>query len=732
MTRTLTRPAALTADRISDMNRRTLLKGSIALGAGLMIAFHIPAKKAFAQEAGGIPKNFDPAGYMHIGEDGTITVISKHTEMGQGIYTGLATMVAEELDADWNRVRVVSAPVNLALYAHFMLPGMQGTGGSMSTPNSWYQYRTVGATARAMLVTAAANAWGVPEAEIEAKNSILSHKSGKSAQYGEFAMAAARLTPPTDVPLKDPETFTLIGRDAAKVDAEAKSTGEALFTIDVKRPGMMTAVVARSPRWGGKLKSFDDTGARKIKGVTDIVEIPTGVAVLAKNTWVAQKARNALKIEWDDSNAEMRGDEEIIADYMELGTKKGAVVEDKGNVDQALEAGAKTFEADFVFPYLAHSPMEPLDSSMELMEDGTYVIRSGTQMPSIERDRVAEYFGVPKDKVHVENLFAGGGFGRRGNFVPELEVETASILKATGAKYPVKLQLTREDDTMQGYYRPLFVHRMKGAIDAKGNITAWRNTLVGQSFVIGTFLEMMVQNGVDPLAVEGAAHLPYDIPNVYVDYQMAKSGVPCLSWRSVGATHTGYSKEVFMDQLLKAAGRDPVQGRLEMMSDERAKRVIELAAEKSGWGRPVPAGIGRGIAYVEAFSTRVAQVADVSMRPNGTLKVERVVAAVDCGIALNPNVIRAQIQSGIAMGLTAAMYGEIKIKDGIAETRNFDTYRILRMNEMPEVEVHIVKSGESPTGIGEPGVPPIGPAVANAAQQLTGKHVYRLPFDRRV
>jgi isoquinoline 1-oxidoreductase beta subunit len=622
--------------------------------------------------------------------------------------------------------------VNLALYAHYMLPGMQGTGGSMSTPNSWYQYRTVGATARAMLVTAAAKAWSVPESEIETKNSILSHKSGKSAQYGEFAMAAAALTPPTDVPLKSTDQYTLIGKDAAKVDARSKSTGQALFTIDVKRPGTMTAVVARSPRWGGKLKSYDDTEARKVKGITDIVEIPTGVAVLAKNTWAAIKARDALKTEWDDSTAEMRGDEQIIADFMEQGTKKGAVVEDKGDIDKALADGAQTFEADFVFPYLAHSPMEPLDSSLELMEDGVYTIRSGTQMPSIERDRVAEFFGVPKDKVHVENLFAGGGFGRRGNFVPELEVETASILKATGQKYPVKLQLTREDDTMQGYYRPLFVHRMKGAIDAKGNITAWRNTLVGQSFIEGTFLAMMIQNGVDPLAVEGAANLPYDIPNVYVDYCAAKAGVPCLSWRSVGATHTGYSKEVFLDQLLKAAGRDPVQARLEMMTDERAKRVIELAAEKSGWGKAVPAGIGRGVAYVEAFSTRVAQVADVSMRPNGKLKVERVVAAVDCGIAINPNVIRAQIQSGIAMGLTAALYGEIKIKDGIVDTRNFDTYRILRMNEMPEIEVHIVNSGESPTGVGEPGVPPIGPAVANAAQQLTGEHVYRLPFDRRI
>lgn len=729
MTETLTRSPA---QKISDMNRRSLLKGSVALGAGLMIAFHLPMKKVFAQQAGGIPKNFDPAGYMHIAEDGTITVISKHTEMGQGVYTGLATMVAEELDADWNKVRVVSAPVNLALYAHFMLPGMQGTGGSMSTPNSWYQYRTVGATARAMLVTAAAKAWGVPESEIETKNSILSHKSGKSAQYGAFAMAAAELTPPTDVPLKSPDQFTLIGKDTAKVDAEAKSTGQALFTIDVKRPGTLTAVVARSPRFGGKLKSYDDTKARSIKGVVDIVEIPTGVAVLAKNTWVAKKARDALVTEWDDSAAEMRGDEEIISDFMELGTQKGAVVEDKGNTDQALSQGAQTFEADFVFPYLAHSPMEPLDSTMERMEDGSIVIRSGTQMPSMERDRVAEFFGLPKDKVRVENLYAGGGFGRRGNFVPELEVETASILKATGGKYPVKLQLTREDDTMQGYYRPLFVHRMKGAIDDKGNITAWRNTLVGQSFVDGTFLQMMIQNGVDPLAVEGAAHLPYEIPNVYVDYQMAKAGVPTLSWRSVGSTHTGYSKEVFMDRLLKAAGKDPVQGRLDLMTDERAKHVVELAAEKAGWGQAVPDGMGRGFAYVESFSTRVAEVADVSIRPNGTIKVERVVAAVDCGIAINPNVIRAQVQSAIAMGLTAAMYGEIKIKNGVVDTRNFDTYRILRMNEMPKVEVHIVQSGESPTGIGEPGLPPIAPAVANAVQQLTGEHITRLPFDRRI
>lgn len=714
------------------LNRRGLLKGASILGAGLVIGFPIAPRGVFAQTGAPIPKNFPPAGYMHIAPDDSITVISKHTEMGQGIYTGLATMVADELDADWSKVRVVSAPVNLELYAHFMLPGMQGTGGSMSTPNSWIQYRTVGATARAMLVNAAANAWQVPKDEITVTNSIISHhSSGRSATFGRFAEAAAKLTPPTDVPLKMPNQFTLIGNELPKVDSYAKCTGTAEYTIDVRRPNMVVAMVERSPRFGGKLDSFDASAARDIKGVVDVFEIPEGVAVLANNTHVARKAREALRMKWDDSTAEMRGAEDIIDDYLAMTARPGAVFEKKGDSQTAKKSAAKVVEADYIFPYLAHACMEPLDCTMEL-KNGECTIRSGTQMPSVERDRVAGILGLPADKVYVENLFAGGGFGRRANFVPELEAMAAHIVKATDGRYPVRLQLTREDDTRAGYYRPLFVHRMRAVLDSNGNISAWENSLVGQSFVKGTFLDSMVQNGIDPIAIEGSAFLPYDIPNVSVDYHMAESGVPTLSWRSVSNTHTGYSKETFIDELLEAGGKDAVTGRLALMSDERAKKVVMAAAEHVSWGKSLPRGRAHGFAYVESFNTRVAEVAEVSLDTSGVPRVHKVTVAVDCGTAINPNIIRAQVESAIAMGLTAALYGEVKIKKGIVQTQNFDTYRILRMNQMPTIDVHIMPSNESPTGIGEPGLPPIAPAVANAVYKLTGKRIRRLPFDRTV
>ena len=710
------------------MDRRDFLKGVTAAGAGLVIGFHTLPRDAAAQLfPTQSPKGFPPDAFVRIAADNSVTIISKHTEMGQGVYTGLATILAEELDADWGLVRVESAPVDLKLYVHLGF-GMQGTGGSSSVNNSWMQYRLVGAAARAMLMEAAAKEWQVPVTEITTSKSMLMHASGKQATYGEFAERAAKLPMPAEDViesyLKDKSEFTLIGTSVHRVDSRAKSTGTAEFTIDVQHPDMLTAVVAHSPRFGGKVKSFDDSDARKVKGVVDVVEIPRGVAVLAKNTWVAIKGRDALKIEWDDSEAEMRGSEDIINDYIKMAETPGSVFEQKGDTVAARAAAAQTFSADYIFPYLAHATMEPVDCTITVNGDEC-LIRSGTQMPSMERERVAGVLGMDINKVQVKNLFAGGGFGRRGNFVPDLAHETATIVKATGAQYPVKLQYTREDDMRSGYYRPLFVHRMYGALDKNGNISAWENRVVGQSFVEGTVFSMMIQNGIDPIAVEGSAHLPYDVPNVFVDYHMASAGVPTLAWRSVGHTHTAYSKETFLDELLLAAGKDPVEGRLAMMHDQRAKNVLELAAEKAGWGRN---GVAQGVAYVESFSTRVAQVAEVSRDDNGRIRIDRIVCAVDCGIAVNPNLVIDQIEGGIGFSLTAALFGEIKIENGIVKTENFDTYRLLRMNEMPKVEVHIVKSTEDPTGIGEPGVPPAAPAVANAWFQLTGERVRRLPF----
>lgn len=711
----------------AGMDRRDFLKAVSV--TGLVIGFHVAPRNALAQLFQmQIPKTFPPNAYVRIAPDNTITIVSKHTEMGQGIYTGLATMLADEMDADWEQVRVESAPVDLELYRHFMM-GMQGTGGSSSVRNSWVQYRTVGATARAMLVSAAAGEWGVPENEISVTKGIVRHPAtGRQAGFGELSTKAAAVTPPTKVKLKDHGDFTLIGTDIHKVDTADKSSGTAQFTIDVHLPDMLTAAVAHSPRFGGRLKSFDDSEARKIRGVVDVVEIPRGVAVLAENTHAAIKGRDALKTVWDDSAAEMRGTEEIVSDFMKMTEQPGAVYEKKGDTESAMADAARTFEAEYIFPYLAHATMEPMDCTIELV-NGKCMIRSGTQMPSIERDRVAEVLGLDPDNVQVTTLYAGGGFGRRGNFVPDIAQETATIIRATGGKYPVKLQYTREDDMKAGFYRPLFVHKMKGALDSRGHISAWGNRVVGQSFVEGTFFGMMIRNGIDPIAVEGSAHLPYEIPHVSVDYHMARAGVPTLAWRSVGHTHTAYSKETFLDEMLHAAGKDPVEARLAMMHDARSRRVLQLAADKAGWGRPVE-DRALGVAFVESFGSRVAQIAEVSRDGQNGIRVNRVVCAVDCGTAVNPNIIRDQIEGAIGFGLTAALYGEIKIEKGIVRTENFDTYRLLRMNEMPEVEVHIVPSTEDPAGIGEPGVPPIAPAVANAWFKLTGQRFRQLPFNR--
>jgi isoquinoline 1-oxidoreductase beta subunit len=708
------------------VNRRAFIKGSATVGAGLVIGFHVMPKKAQAQAPA--PANYPPNAFVRIAPDNSITIISKHTEMGQGIYTGLATIVAEELDADWSQVRVESAPVNAQLYAHLML-GVQGTGGSMSIPNSWMQYRSVGATARAMLVAAAAEEWGVPADSITVSKSVLSHASGKSATFGDFATAAAALEAPQDVPLKDPSQFTLIGTRVNKVDMLEKVSGKAIYTIDVQRPGMLTAVVAHAPKFGGTLKRFDATEALKVPGVVEVVEIPRGVAVLAQNTWAALRGRQVLVTEWDDSAAENRGSAEIIRDFTALMEQPGAVVQQEGDSAGALAEAATTFEATYVFPFLAHACMEPVNCTIEF--DGEKaVLRSGTQMQSVEQQRVAETLGIPLENVSIETLYAGGGFGRRANFVNDMEWETATIIKATGGRYPVKLQYTREDDMGAGFYRPLFVHRLRAGLDANGEIVAWENRLAGQSFVDGTIFSFLVQNGVDSLAVEGAAELPYHVPNVSVDFHMAKTGVPTLAWRSVGHTHTAFSKETFLDELLHAAGKDPVEGRLALMQDERGKAVIRAAAEKYGWGKELPAGRAAGFAYTESFGGRVAQIAEVSVDSAGKIKVEHVTCVVDCGIAVNPHIIEAQVESAIMFGMSAALYGEINIEGGKVQTTNFHNYPVVRMHQAPGIDVVIMPSTLDPTGIGEPATPVIGPAIANAYFKLTGKRVRTLPFEQ--
>ena len=571
-----------------------------------------------------------------------------------------------------------------------------------------------------------------PAAEITVERGVLSHaRTGRRATFGELAVKAATLPPPADVKLKDAKDFALIGRHLPRLDSRSKTDGSAVFTMDVSLPDMLTAVIARPPRFGAKVRSFDASAALQVKGVTDAVQVPAGVAVLARGFWAARKGREALKIDWDESVAERRGSEELFAAYRVLARQPGARARWDGDPNAAIAGAAQVFEAVYEFPYLAHAPMEPLDCVVRLTPEGC-VVWAGSQLQTVDQAVVAAVVGLPPEKVQVHTLLAGGSFGRRATPNGDVAGEAASIAKAIGGRQPVKLVWTREDDITGGRYRPLYVHRLRAGLDPAGRIVGWEHRIVGQSILKGTAFEpMMVKDGIDGTSVEGASNLPYDIPSISVELHTTEVGVPVLWWRSVGSTHTAFSTETFLDELAQAAGRDPVDLRRTLLKNHpRHLGVLELAAQKAGWGRPLPPGRARGVAVHESFNTFVAQVAEVSVGPQGLPKVERVVCAVDCGIAINPDVIRAQMEGGIGYGLGGALWSEITLVQGRVQQANFDTYRPLRIEDMPEVEVHIVPSQAAPTGVGEPGVPPIAPAVANALFHLIGRRVRRLPFAR--
>jgi len=723
---------------IQNLSRRGFLQGA----AGLTLGLSLPA---FAAKAGAAATQaaapFEPTPFLRIGADNSVTVLSKHLEMGQGTYTGLATIVAEELDAAWPQVKVEGAPADAKRFNNLAFGPMQGTGGSTAMANSWDQLRQTGATARAMLVSAAARRWNVAAAEISVREGVVSHAASKrKATFGELAEAAAAEAVPASVTLKDPKDFRLIGKHASRKDSFAKTNGSAQFTQDVHLPGMLVAVVARSPRFGGKPKSFDAGKARAIKGVVDVVAIPGGVAVLAKDTWTAKKGRDALSVEWDDSAAFKLGTDEMLARYQALGQTPGLVARKDGDANAALAGAAKVLGASYDFPYLAHAAMEPMNCVIQRTADGLEVW-NGEQFHTVDQGALAAMFGIPVDKVNIHTLYAGGSFGRRASTAVDYIREAGSIVKALGeqgthAKAPVKLVWMREDDMKAGYYRPMFHHRLEATLDADGSIRAWRHRLVGQSIAKGSpFEAFMIKDGVDGLSVEGAASLPYAIPNLQVElHTPAGIDVPVLWWRSVGSTHTAYSTETFLDRLAVEGGQDPVALRLKLLAKHpRHAAVLRLAADKAGWGTPLPKGKagerrGRGVAVHESFHSFVAQVAEVTVAADGSVKVDRIVAAVDCGMAINPDNVRAQIEGSVGFALSAALHGEITLKDGVVEQGNFGEYAPIRINEMPRVDVHIVASAEKPTGIGEPGVPPVAPAVANAIAAATGKWLTRMPF----
>ncbi len=730
----LMQSVTLPAARV-QASRRQFLIGALATGTGIAIGFHLlSASPAAASETATTDGTHAFSPYVTIDSDGKVTVLSSQFEMGQGAYNGIATLVAEELDADWSTIDVKGAAGNIPAYGNIAFGGaMQGTGGSTSMASSWERYRKAGAAARAMLVAAAASEWGVDATEITIEKGILAHRSGKSGGFGLFAANAATMPVPADVKLKQPSDWKLIGNsDLKRFDSARKANGTEQYTIDVKLPGMLTAVMIHPPLFGAKVKSFDAAAARAIKGVVDVVETPRGVAVVGENMWAAIKGREAVTVAWDETAAEKRSTAELMSVYRDLAKKAPeAMARNDGDAEAQFAKAAKVIEASFEFPYLAHAALEPLNAVARRNDDGTLEVWGGHQLPDVYQNLASEIAGVPAEKVRLHVMKTGGSFGRRAVFDGDVVVEAVHVAKAIGFRAPVKVQWTREDDMRAGRYRPAYLHSLRAGIDDSGKLVAWSDHIVGQSIMSKTAWEGMVKNGVDPTSVEGANNLPYAIPNQTVGLTTTEVGVPVLWWRSVGSTHTAFAAEAFLDEVAEAAGRDPIEFRLSMLEPEsRHATVLKLAAEKADWQKPLPEGRFRGVAIAESFGSVVAEIAEVSTDGNGQIKVERVIAAVDCGLAINPDQVRAQVEGGIGFGLSAILGEEISLTDGKVDQGNFDLYTPLRIDAMPTVEVHIVASANPPSGIGEPGVPPIGPAVANATYKALGKRIRVMPFAK--
>jgi len=705
--------------RPMNTSRREFLKTSAMAGGGLIIGFTLPGAARLAQGAG---KEARISAYLRIASNNEITVVCGLSEMGQGVHTAIPMLVAEELDADWSRVRVEQAGVDQA-FANPIF-GMQATGGSTSVRGHWEPMRKAGAAARAMLIAAAAETWKADAADCRTEKGVVIHKSGKKLSYGQLAEKAAKLTPPKDVKLKDPSQFTLLGKSGTRrLDSAAKSTGMAKFGLDVYLPGMLTAVIAYPPVPGGKAASVNDAKAKAVPGVRQVLQIPSGVAVLADGYWAAKLGRDALEIQWDHgANASLSS--EGISKMLSAGAAAGGAV-GRNEGDAKTAAPAKKIEAEYEAPYLSHSCMEPLNCTAWVRKDEVE-IWAGTQSQGPAQGILAQVAGVAPGKVKVNTMYLGGGFGRR--FAPDPVIGATVLSKISGK--PVKLVYSREDDTRGTFYRPASVTRMTGGLDAAGRATLFAASVASPSIMEGSHFMKLPPDGVDEFGVEGVRDCPYDIPNLRVEYSRQEpGGIQVWFWRSVGHSQNSFFLESFIDELAHEAGKDPFEFRRSLLGKQpRSRGALELAAEKAGWGKPLPAGIHRGIAVVFSFGSWCAQVAEVSVGADGTPKVHRVVAAVDCGMTVNPDIVKRQIESAIVYGLTAALYGKITFKDGRVEQSNFHDYRMLRMSEMPKVEVHIVPSKEAPGGIGEPGTPPIAPAVANAIFAATGKRIRKLPI----
>jgi isoquinoline 1-oxidoreductase beta subunit len=709
------------------IDRRSFLRTSAQAAGGLTIAFYVGPVPVDAQMAPPAPAKPlpDPNAFLRIAPDGTVTVVLAHVEMGQGVWTGLVMLLAEELDLDWSKLHVEHAPA-AAAYAHTGF-GIQITGGSTSIASEFDRYRQVGALARTLLIQAAAQKWNVPVADVRALRGQLV-AGARRVSFGEVAEAAAKLPRPTEVVLEPPSSWTVIGKPHKRLDSAAKVQGRAGFGMDVQFPGLHTAVVARSPHFGGRVKRFDGAAALRVRGVKAVVQVPSGIAVVAENFWAAKLGRDALDVEWDPGDGGSIDTTALARQYRETAMSPGAVrAKAAGDPATALPKAARMVEAEFDLPYLAHAPMEPLNCTVRIT-DGKCEIWTGTQLQTVDQGVAAEITGLRPEQVEIQTQFLGGGFGRRATPTADFVREAVHVAKAAGL--PVKTVWTREDDIKGGYYRPQFFHKVKVGLDAQGAPLAWHHVLVGQSFLMGGPFEGMVKDGVDPTAVEGVFDSPYvvDLPHHLVEFHAPKSPVTTLWWRSVGHSHSAFVMETFMDELAKAAGQDPLAyRRARLAKHPRHLGVLNLAAERARWGTPLPAGRFRGLAVHESFSSYVAQVAEISVS-GGRIQVHRVVCAIDCGIAVNPAGVAAQLESAVVFGLSAALHGEITMREGRVQQSNFHDYPALRLHEMPVVEVHIVPSQERPSGVGEPGVPPIAPAVANAVFAATGQRLRRLPL----
>jgi isoquinoline 1-oxidoreductase beta subunit len=708
----------------NGLSRRSFLQAGATAGGGLMLSLRLPFANGDAEAADA--DGFAPNAFIRIAGDGQIVLTMPYVEMGQGTYTSIPMLIAEELEVDLKQVRLEHAPPDEKLYGNPLLGGLQATGNSNAVRAAWQPLRQAGAVARTMLVSAAAKRWNVDPASCRAQSGEVLHPpTGRSINYGELAAAAARMPVPENVVLKRPEDFKLIGTPAKRLDTPAKVNGTAVYGIDVRPPGVKIATLAQSPVFGGRVKSVDDAAAKAVKGVRQIVRLDDAIAVVADHMGAAKKGLVALVIEWDDGPHAKLNTDDIVRELEQATLNPGSVAQNIGNIDAGRAGAVTKVDAIYQVPFLAHATMEPMNCTVHVRKDGCEVW-VGSQVLARAQAAAAKTAGLPLDKVVVHNHLIGGGFGRR----LEIDGVIRAVQIAQHVDGPVKVVWTREEDIQHDMYRPYFFDRISAGLDEKGMPVAWNHRFAGSS-IIARWAPPLFNNGLDPDTTDGAIDLTYALPNMHVEYlRVEPAGIPTAFWRSVGPSHNVFVTESFMDELAAAAKQDPVAYRLALLDKApRAKAVLELAAQKAGWGQPLPERVGRGVSVQFVFATYMAQVAEVEVAKDGAVRVRRVVCAVDCGTVVNPDTVQAQIQSAIIFGITAALYGEITLKNGRVKQTNFDTYQILRMNEGPAIEIHIVQSPESPGGMGEAGTSAIVPAVTNAIFAATGKRLRKLPID---